>query len=579
MRLTKNFIKLSAGTIVILALLVAVSPLASAFSSFGDGSSDLPFRVGSCAQLQEMNNNLTASYVLIRDIDCTGFDFTPIGTNDVFSGTLNGRGYSINNLSIVQNNDDMGLFSTLGGTVTNLVLTSPTIHGTGYIGALAGDTSLSTISDVRVVNPDISTLGSIAGGLVGDLGGATVRRTSVVGGSITGGGNVGGLIGRDNNGSSIYDSYTNSTVTGTLFVGGLIGQFKPGALLVANAYAAGPVNGSSTDMGGLIGFMNASSGAVVSNSFSVASLAGSTGSTGKGGLIGYQQGGTVTNSFFDQGRGGVSGLTCISTGSTGCTVVDSDSSDLGDFTGNSTVAPLDGWDFTDTWQAVDGDFPTLFALGNFVGGAVPNSGDANGDGQPDNFQTNVISVSNPDNIWSTIEVSGDSGCSIDYPEWANPEATDTGFTRKLSTMTAFSLYCNTAGQTVPVTIIYDKQYDTTGWTLRYYNSGDQSYSTVSDAVFGSRTVGGVVKTTVTYNVTDGGSLDSDGLANGVIVDPVAPAVKLVVPSTSAITGVGVPNTGLGRQSGDSVGGDIALTSFTLSFVGVGLYIRKRLRDA
>ena len=50
-----------------------VSILAVGISAFavGDGSSGNPYQITNCVQLQEMNNNLNAYYVLMNDIDCS----------------------------------------------------------------------------------------------------------------------------------------------------------------------------------------------------------------------------------------------------------------------------------------------------------------------------------------------------------------------------------------------------------------------------------------------------------------------------------------------------------------------------
>lgn len=60
--------------------------------------------------------------------------------------------------------------------------------------------------------------------------------------------------------------------------------------------------------------------------------------------------------------------------------------------------------------------------------------------------------------------------------------------------------------------------------------------TVPGAVFSTRVIGGVTKTIVTYSITDGGALDTDGLANGIIKDPVGFAIVPTAPST----GLGKP---------------------------------------
>lgn len=56
--------------------------------------------------------------------------------------------------------------------------------------------------------------------------------------------------------------------------------------------------------------------------------------------------------------------------------------------------------------------------------------------------------------------------------------------------------------------------------LRFYNSENQTYHTVSGATFGTREVNGNTVTTATYMLVDGGENDTDGVADGVIYDPV-----------------------------------------------------------
>ena len=76
----------------------------SAFSGDGEGTSENPFQVTNCEQLQEMRDNLFASYILMNDIDCSdtinwngGNGFEPIGSNFVttFSGEFNGNNHKI----------------------------------------------------------------------------------------------------------------------------------------------------------------------------------------------------------------------------------------------------------------------------------------------------------------------------------------------------------------------------------------------------------------------------------------------------------------------------------------------------
>jgi len=173
---------------------------------------------------------------------------------------------------------------------------------------------------------------------------------------------------------------------------------------------------------------------------------------------------------------------------------------------------------------------------------------------------------NDSDVWSTIETPADSNCTIENPQWSNPYSsqTDTGFTPQLITTTGFDVYCPTAGMTVPITVIYDKVYDTSKSVLRYYNPTTKTFQTVSGATFGTRIIGGVTKTTVTYSTTDGGTLDSDGIANKIIKDPIM---------LSDVT-AGVPSTGLEPQT-ENYDNTFVIITLISSVFTVGILIRRR----
>lgn len=86
------FVSLVASLAVALAFPVS----AFAFSGNGNGTSGNPYQISNCSELQEINNDLSAHYALTGVIDCSGVNFTPIGTSgSPFSGTFDGDSYSI----------------------------------------------------------------------------------------------------------------------------------------------------------------------------------------------------------------------------------------------------------------------------------------------------------------------------------------------------------------------------------------------------------------------------------------------------------------------------------------------------
>ena len=178
---------------------------------------------------------------LDKNIDLTGKDWTPIGTDydKSYKGTFDGGGHTITGLTFTRNDKYAGLFGWLNkaGTVKNVVMegvqiTSNQIYG-GSIGGVAGY-SWGTIENCSVS-------GSVSG---------TVY--------------VGGVVGAQIDGS-ITGCSSSATVKGTVDVGGVAGQTNGGATLTA-CYATGnviieidPVKNISG--GGLVG-MNGGNGLI-----------------------------------------------------------------------------------------------------------------------------------------------------------------------------------------------------------------------------------------------------------------------------------------------------------------------------
>ena len=520
---------------------IAFANGATPFSGYGDGTTESPYRIATCAQLQSMNDHKAATYELISNIDCDGVSFTSIGvySSDDFTGNLYGNNHTIKNLNI----NGVGLFeSVVGSTIKDFRIESGTITSTNTAGSIVGVTGGTTVIANVHSSMNITTDGGYTAGLIGivdgDNGSLSLTKSSFSGTVGAPVGYVGGLVGGvfvDD--VIIEDSFVDGTVNAAItYSGGAIGALFSAGVQVHRIYSASTMNfdGTQSYVGGLVGgFFDGT----VTDSFS-ASLA--NGEAGVGGLWGSGDNGTSTNNWFDLYRIGTGN--CVWDGSNTCSGATNSQAAPEVWRGNNLTTPLDSWDFNAIWQAKDNEYPTLRGLQAMLQTSnVPNNGDANGDGIDDSYQANVKSLPNDAEVWSTIETPGNSNCTIENPQWSNPynTQTDTGFSPQLTTTTGFEVYCPDAGATVSITVIYDKVYDTSTSVLRYYNPTTKSFQTVSGAVFGTRTIGGVTKTTVTYSLTDGGSFDSDGQANKIIKDPIM---------LSRIT-AGAPSTGLERQAG------------------------------
>jgi len=511
---------------ITMMLFYVLAPLkVFAYSGYGLGTQVNPYRISSCAQLQEINNNLSGYYILVSNIDCTGYNFAHLAASAAFSGTLDGQNHTIKNLVI----DSFGLFSqTDGATIKNINISGGSTSSSGYGGsfvARATDTILTNLHSSMTVDAGI---GGYTGGIVGEMHGTSSVTASSFSGyvsaSIFSGGIVGVMLDPAN---SVTDSFTTGTLhPNGAFNGLIVGGFFAGT--ISNVYTSGTIdNGATTNIGGIIGDGLT---AYLSNSFSAAKFSGRT--FDNGAVTAFDSGVTYTNVYYDKYITNTAKMCNV--GTCNGTAVNVGNSNPTYFMNNSTNGPLNTWDFNNVWQTTS-SYPTLRNIALFDDQAgIPNNGDANNDGIMDSYQANVLSVQDNKGIWSTVTVPNSSGCTLGdgRSTSAISLSEDKGYSAQTN-LTGFYVYCPTSGMTVTVTIIYDKQYSSP--MLRYYNPITGSYSMVKGATYGTKTIGGITKTIATYDLTDGGSLDSDGLANGIIKDP----VLLVLAPNAPVTGFGI----------------------------------------
>ena len=201
---------------------------------------------------------------LDKNIDLTGKDWTPIGTDydNSYKGTFDGGGHTITGLTVTTNDQFVGLFGYLNraGTVKNVVM-----------------------EGVQITSNQI--YGGSIGGVVGYSWG-TIENCSVSG-SVSGTDCVGGVVGSQKAGSIIGCS-SSATVKGTHYVGGVAGE-KWGTMIAC--YATGNVTleiGSPKNLsgGGVVGLNGGSRVLACYAIGNVNSKGSSTGNVHIGGLFG-----------------------------------------------------------------------------------------------------------------------------------------------------------------------------------------------------------------------------------------------------------------------------------------------------
>ena len=232
---------------------------------------------------------------LDTDIDLTGKDWTPIGTDydNSYKGTFDGGGHTITGLTFTTNDEYAGLFGWLNraGTVKNVVM-----------------------EGVQITSNQI--YGGSIGGVVGYSWG-TIENCSVSG-SVSGTVYVGGVVGAQI-GGSITGCSSSATVKGTVDVGGVAGQTNSSATLTA-CYATGNVtieiNPAKNIAGGSLVGMNAGSSLLACYATgNVTSTGSSTGKVHIGGFLGNNYT-TVTACYWKNNHEQGIGYNRESTGAT-----------------------------------------------------------------------------------------------------------------------------------------------------------------------------------------------------------------------------------------------------------------------
>ena len=218
----------------------------AAFSGSGSGTQSDPYIITNRAELEAMADDLTAYYQLGNDIDLGGSTspWTPVGTSSApFAGSLDGRGYTIQNIYISSSDYYQGLFGIWQGDGLYII----NLGVSGTIDSPSANYCGLVIGWAKVTNSQMDccwATGTVSGnqqigGLVGLYGVPTfgsVQATSDI--------------------STIENCYFSGTTSGGYSSGGLVGQM---ASQITNCYADGTLTTRSSAMGrngGIVGAVN-----------------------------------------------------------------------------------------------------------------------------------------------------------------------------------------------------------------------------------------------------------------------------------------------------------------------------------
>ncbi len=269
----------------------ATSNAESIFTS-GDGTEESPYLISTLAELKAFRDSVNAGNTYIKeyvkltaDIDLNNEEWTPIGTeNNPFKGVFDGDGYTISNLKItkeldnVAGNNRLGLFGVVGtsfddgskSTVKNLNISNVSVTGSLYVSAIIG-TGYCTVENCHIFR-DINIkgycyVGGIVGGGYAKINNCSVIDTTEDGGVISGTGSyIGGIQGFTGEDTRLIQNCTvkSLAISGTDTTGGIVGMSHKDVIITdctvedlaitisatdgTSGAIAGAVNGTDTQL-------------------------------------------------------------------------------------------------------------------------------------------------------------------------------------------------------------------------------------------------------------------------------------------------------------------------------------------
>ena len=216
------------------------------FTVADDGSYIVYTAAGLLAWAAEAQKDLSLGCTLADDIDMSGQAWTPIGdgshsNSPAYTGTFDGAGHTIRNLSITSQAYSVGLFGGIrGGTVKNLTLENPQISGNNYAGGIVGVLQInSTMENCHVSGGSITGgngTGAIAGSASGMVRACSSSSVEVSGNGYSGMGGAGGIVGWNGYGTNLYSCYAaEPLLTGAsgVSVGAIAGAHEVHASITA----------------------------------------------------------------------------------------------------------------------------------------------------------------------------------------------------------------------------------------------------------------------------------------------------------------------------------------------------------
>lgn len=226
---------------------------------------------------------------LMKNIDLStvcyegGDNWTPIGAYNFtssadsapYTGTFDGGGCLVSGLYINTDSNCQGLFGYVyGGTIKNIGVDG-SVTGSSYVGGVVGWSHYSSSITSCYNTGDVTATGSEAW--------------------------VGGVVGISESFSSVTSCYNTGDITATgsyAKVGGVVGSSASTSSSISSCYNIGDVTATDNGayVGGVMGYSSEYSS--ITSCYSCGSVS-SASDTNLGGVVGYNESGTVSYCYYD----------------------------------------------------------------------------------------------------------------------------------------------------------------------------------------------------------------------------------------------------------------------------------------
>lgn len=238
--------------------------------TYGDMVNGVAENISLESLIDSIEKNPAGTFTLTRDYDAS---LLMKSTNSIisatFTGTFNGNGYKIYNLS-------KPLFENLDSArIENLVLNNVTLSGANSRGALSNTASNTNIRNVYIEGLNLTTGANHSAGMLGEATNTTVEESSVTGFTINTAGHirVSAIIGKLTDGS-IKNCYVEGNLNSTQSrdgngIGGILGHGF-GTVTIENCISKVHIsNGTGPRLNGAIVGIFASSTSILKNNVSL----------------------------------------------------------------------------------------------------------------------------------------------------------------------------------------------------------------------------------------------------------------------------------------------------------------------